>query len=386
MAFKKIILIFLVIFSGLLHSVEERRYYSLSYLCRRNNYSLRYNIAFGYIDISNQRGSLRLYFNMPYIVSAGNVYYMKENIRFNSSGDVEIPEEYRIRIEKILGGKVESKGEIISVYSNDINIKSTNIRSAETSKVGSGFSMESKAQVQDKFLPVDTIIIDPGHGGKDPGGLGVGGIKEKEIVLSISRMLWQLLKKQNNLKVVLTRSSDRFVTLKERIDIANNLLKNGRVPIFISIHGNISLNKNIEGIEIYSLSDMASDADALSVEVMENAGFSKKDIERTEALYQILNDLLKDGIRRHSEILAGDIASSLKKTTWAEIRGVKKANFYVLKYNNMPAVLVEVGFLSHKAEAKKLLSRDYQLKIAGGIYRALIDFVTTYNKTRGFSK
>ena len=216
--------------------------------------------------------------------------------------------------------------------------------------------------------------------------MGINGIKEKEIVLSISKMLYGFLKNNENLKIVFTRKDDRYVTLKERTDISSSLIRKKYNPIFISIHGNISLNKNVDGIEVYSLSDKASDDEALSVEMIENAGFSKKDVEKTEELYSIINDLLKDGIRRQSEQLARDLGESVTTESGAILRGVKNANFYVLKYNSLPSVLVEVGFLSHVNESQKLMDKNYQKKIAEGLYNGISSFLEKYNNSRGFTR
>ncbi len=337
----------------------------------------------------------------------------------NRQGELEIPQDMAALIQKILGietnfQKSPADEKFIDIYKylsntnnqqpvqsgNESNTQNNSVRgsnslgtlSKDDQKVKKDYNIidTNKAktyyQDNDRFIPINAIVIDPGHGGKDPGGLGINGIKEKEIVLSVSRYLYNLLKKNDKVKVIFTRKDDRYVTLKERTDLCSQLLKKNYNPVFVSIHGNISLNKNIDGIEVYSLSDKASDEEALSVEIIENAGFSKSDVRKTEQLYLIINDLLKDGIRRQSEELAGSISASVVNETSATLRGVKNANFYVLKYNSLPSVLVEIGFLSNPAESQKLMDKNYQKKIALGLYNGIIKFLQNYNDSRGYTR
>lgn len=227
------------------------------------------------------------------------------------------------------------------------------------------------------------IILDAGHGGKDPGALG-NGIREKDITLAVTRMvLRELQAKLNNVDIRLTRTGDRFIELASRTDFANRRLKKGSNGIFVSIHVNASLSPKISGFETYYLSPNPSNEEARAtatlennVIVMENHGAKKKydDVEYLEAL------MLNSQIHRESSMLA----SSLQERLDSDIkefksRGVKKADFFVLRGSLMPAALVEIGYISNTTEARYLKKRSYQEKIARGISRGITDFIKKYD-------
>lgn len=352
-------------------------YVTLYQFAKARHLSLKFNINQGYAELSatNSTNTVKVFLAMPYLVFSENIHYLHQATRFNKKGEVEIPSDTARLITVLLQPPVSSSSSSSAVSVMPVSSSSSSIAMNPT-LIGQ----------KEGFMPINAIILDPGHGGKDPGGLGVNGIKEKEIVLAIMKKLGTMIVKQTGMKVFVTRNTDRFVSLKERTDLATELIKKNYNPIFVSIHGNISLNRKTGGIEVYSLSDKASDDEALSVETMENAGFSKSDVEKTEALSLIINDLLKDGIRSQSLKLAQHVGKGMRNATLAQVRGVKRANFFVLKYNSMPSILIEVGFLSNIRESRLLLNKDYQKKIAAGIFKGINDFLYEYNKSRGFTK
>lgn len=232
---------------------------------------------------------------------------------------------------------------------------------------------------------ISFVVIDPGHGGKDPGAIG-NGILEKEITLGVSRYLIGFLKK--NIRGVvpkLTRTGDRFVELSTRTEIANRMLTGDKNGIFVSIHVNASLSPKITGFETYFLSPNPTNEEARAtstiennVIVMENGNHRKKydDVEYVEAL------MLNTQIQKESSMLAHQIQKYLgKEVDEAKSRGVKKADFYVLRGSLMPAVLVEIGYISNAREAKSLRNPNYQKKIAEGIGRGILHFIREYNST-----
>lgn len=376
--------LFFAVFAADAFSASDK-YVPLIQFARNRNFTLKFNVNQGYADISatNSTNSVRIFLAMPYLVYAENIHYLHQTTRFNKKGEVEVPSGTALLIADLLKPLTNAK---TSVSSSSVPV------AASVSSSSSSIEMNPTVISQKEgFMPVNAIILDPGHGGKDPGGLGVNGVKEKEIVLSIMKQLGLMIVQaaksgHTGIRVFVTRNTDRFVSLKERTDLATELIRKNYNPIFVSIHGNISLNRKTEGIEVYSLSDKASDEEALSVETMENAGFSKSDVEKTEALSLIINDLLKDGIRSQSLNLAQHVGKGMRTATMAQVRGVKRANFFVLKYNSMPSILIEVGFLSNGREAKLLLNRDYQKKVATGIFQGINGFLNEYNKSRGFTK
>ena len=228
-------------------------------------------------------------------------------------------------------------------------------------------------------LHVKRIVIDPGHGGKDPGCHIGGRYREKNITLSIARFLAKELRKKLGCEVFLTRNKDIFLTLEQRTAIAN--MK--KADLFISLHVNAHRDRRIHGMETYFL-NMATDERAVMVAARENAT-SEKNISD---LQTILNDLMLNTKIHESSRLAHDvqngIISQLKKRYHrADSLGVKQAPFYVLIGAQMPAILVETGFLSNPAERRLLLDRRYQEQVAEGIARGIKSYIRGIDRASG---
>ncbi|RLB43681.1 MAG: N-acetylmuramoyl-L-alanine amidase [Deltaproteobacteria bacterium] len=224
-------------------------------------------------------------------------------------------------------------------------------------------------------LNVNRIVIDPGHGGKDPGCYIGKGIKEKDIVLRIAKILAKKLKKKLGCEVYLTRTRDVFLPLERRTAIAN--MK--KADLFISLHVNAHRKRWVHGIETYYL-NMATDERAVLVAARENAT-SQKNISDLQA---ILNDLLLNTKIHESSRLAYDIqkgiTSELSKR-YSRIRslGVKQAPFYVLIGAQMPSVLIETGFLTNPTERKRLLNPTYEAHLAEGIANGIKRYIDSIN-------
>jgi len=240
-------------------------------------------------------------------------------------------------------------------------------------------------KIPEKRDRITFIIIDPGHGGKDPGAIGRGGIKEKHITLSISRYLVTSLKSRlKGISIHLSRNNDRFIELAQRADMGNNKLKKNTNGIFISVHVNASLSTRISGFETYFLSQNPTNEEARNtaalennVIVLEDEALRKKkygDIEYIEAR------MITTQIQKESSMLAASVQKGLDgKIKLFKSRGVRKADFYVLRGSLMPAVLVEVGFITNAREAQYLLKNDYQKNIAQGIALGVAQFIQKYN-------
>lgn len=223
-------------------------------------------------------------------------------------------------------------------------------------------------------LKVRTVVLDPGHGGKDPGCV-YAGLKEKDLVLDMALEVKKLLEANHkDIKVILTRSKDVYIPLEERTAIANA----AKADLFISIHINAAKNKNAKGIETYVL-NMTTDKSAL-----ETAAFENQDVSNNiSSLQSILNDIALNSKLEESLILAGIVQSNIVKTVKTPTKenlGVKKAPFYVLIGAQMPSILVETGFLSNAEEAKKLGSASYKKELSKGIYRGIDAYIKKYNK------
>ncbi|MGC8765749.1 MAG: N-acetylmuramoyl-L-alanine amidase family protein [Brevinematia bacterium] len=370
---KKYLVFLLSIF--LVFSSQTKDFVSLYEFSEKYSLTIKVNLDFGYFEISSKVKKIKIFLNMPYIVYNNKVKYMDEGVVIKKDGEILLPLSYKNEIERIL--KEIPAPSSTNVQTNLI-VKSSVSSSLISSKV-------EPVKIKEGFKPLNCVIIDPGHGGKDPGGLGVGGLEEKSLALNVSKRIASHLSKNKDIKIFLTRKDDRYISLKERMDFVRNIINKGYNPLFISIHGNISLNPSVYGIEIYTLSDKATDEEATAVEMKENINFDIEDVKDTEELFEILKDLIFDGLMIQSEALGDMLAKniSLKETI---IRGRKKANFYVLKYNFVPSALLEIGYMSNVKEARLLLNKDYQNRLSLSIAEGLKDFIMYYNKTRGFSK
>lgn len=239
-------------------------------------------------------------------------------------------------------------------------------------KISRGKKIKAGAIAKQLALGVKTIVIDPGHGGKDTGAPGYyKGLYEKDIVLSIAKKLARKIRRRIKCKVYLTRTRDIYISLEERTAIANT--KNA--DLFISIHTNASRNKRASGIETYFL-NLATDNAAISVAARENAT-SKKNISD---LQSILNDLMQNAKINESSLLARYVHKYLynhisRRYSRVNNKGVKQAPFYVLLGARMPSILIESSFISNRLESKRLKSRVYQDRICEGITTGIKEYI-----------
>jgi N-acetylmuramoyl-L-alanine amidase len=212
---------------------------------------------------------------------------------------------------------------------------------------------------------ISTIVLDPGHGGKDGGAQGVDGLKEKDVVLDIAKRLKTLIEKEMpGIQVKLTREDDRYISLEQRTALANSL----EADLFFSIHANASRKHGrTSGIETYYM-NFASDKEAEELAAKENA-YSQLNQAK-------LNDLLKritlNNKKEESRDLAGFVQTNLYRNTrpmnqYAQNRGVRSAPFVVLIGADVPSVLVEISFIDHQVEGKLLLTDEYRDRIAKGL-------------------
>ena len=224
-------------------------------------------------------------------------------------------------------------------------------------------------------LNVRRIVIDPGHGGKDPGCIW-RGIKEKDITLRIAKILAKKLKKELNCKVYLTRTKDVYLSLERRTAIAN--MK--KADLFISIHVNAHRNRRIRGVETYFL-NMATDERAILVAARENAT-SEKNISDLQSIISdlMLNTKIHESNQLAYDIQKGIISTLKKRYKYIGNLGVKQGPFYVLVGARMPAVLVEVGFITNRLERRRLLSTKYEESIAEGICRGIKKYIKGMEK------
>jgi N-acetylmuramoyl-L-alanine amidase len=220
------------------------------------------------------------------------------------------------------------------------------------------------------------IVLDPGHGGKDPGAFGMGGIAEKDVVLAIARRLRDRLATEPGLDVILTRDTDVFLALEERTARANL----EHADLFVSIHANASPNPSASGVETYYLNN-TNDRATLRLAAMENGLRSMTDhLARGRDASLILSDLIQNYKIQESVALAERVQHAVVNAlqthgTPANDLGVKRGPFYVLVGAGMPCVLVEVSFLTNPREGEELARPSYQEAIAEGLLHGIRGFI-----------
>ncbi len=227
------------------------------------------------------------------------------------------------------------------------------------------------------------VVLDAGHGGKDTGAVSPNGLREKRVVLEIVRKVKKGLEAAG-IEVVMTRSADVFIPLSERAHIAN---KSG-AELFVSIHANASTSRSLDGFEVYTLSE-ATDDQALAVERAENSVIRFEPTARaalSEDLEAILWDLKETQNRKESIRMASHITDQVSGSVAVAARRQRSANFYVLKWTECPAVLVELAYLSNRADERKLRNAEYKNGIAEAIVRGLLQYKQEFEHTNGFTE
>jgi N-acetylmuramoyl-L-alanine amidase len=226
-------------------------------------------------------------------------------------------------------------------------------------------------------LGVHRIVIDPGHGGKDPGTVNRRlGLEEKAITLDIGKRLNAILNEHKEFEIILTRPRDEYVPLEERAAIANS----NQGDIFVSIHTNSAPRLTARGVESYYL-NVTADPRAMEVAAQENAMSSKSMADMRTILDQILQNSKISESRIFSRFIQESMVANLKRKYDAiEDLGVKKAPFYVLLGAQMPSALVEVSFLSQHDEALRLGTAEYRQAVAAGLYLGIINFIQSLGK------
>lgn len=227
------------------------------------------------------------------------------------------------------------------------------------------------------------VVVDAGHGGVDPGARGPAGTREKHVTLAVARELARLLREDASLDVRMTRDSDTLIALRDRTKLANKWRGGERPALFVSIHCNANPNPAGYGFETYFLSE-AKTEDARRVAAMENAAeqFEEKPAAHAgDPLSFIMQDLKQNLYLRESSAWAEQIQQRIAAVHPGRDRGVKQAGFHVLNGAFMPAVLVEIGFITNAREEQVLADAAMQRRIAEQLARAVHDYFRTPTTT-----
>lgn len=218
------------------------------------------------------------------------------------------------------------------------------------------------------------VAIDPGHGGQDPGAIGPAGTREKNVVLAISQLLAKRIDAEPGMRAYLTRSSDRFIPLRERIALA----RRARADIFISVHADAIHKRDVTGSSVYVLSrgGASSEAARLLAE-QENAADLKGGIslsDKDELIASVLMDVSQTKSIRDSAVAAEQVLAQLDRVGTVRKSKVQSAGFVVLKLPDIPSMLVETAFISNPGEERKLKTPQHQQAVANAIFSGIREF------------
>ena len=266
---------------------------------------------------------------------------------------------------------------VLKTKVDDYEVNTLNNEISITLRVATSENANKIKDMRDKWL-LDTIVIDAGHGGKDPGAVGKGGLLEKTITLDVAKKLGRMIEREMGVNVVYTREEDVFIPLWKRTKIAND--SGGKV--FLSIHVNSSpSSRSAKGFETFLLRP-GKTKDAIDVAARENGVIKLEeqnhDYKESSNENLILATMAQSSFMKESEFLASEIQNELDRVLSTPNRGVKQAGFYVLVGASMPNVLIELGFISNREEAKLLGRSSYRKKMARAIFNALVNFKDKY--------
>jgi N-acetylmuramoyl-L-alanine amidase len=302
---------------------------------------------------------------MRYFSSDKYDYYIKNNEIFFTENNAT-----RKTDDKDIEGKnIESKN--IEDTKDDVETNAVNNQAARKSDSSKDTAISGNKKI-------NVIIIDPGHGGKDPGAVGYNDIKEKDIVLKCALLLSEKLKQEfPGVKVVMTRDKDEFIELDERSKLANKMYEKFGNALFISIHVNASRSQKTYGFETWYL------VNNYSRDIVK-----KGTVSDDKSVENVVNSLLNEEIYKESKDLAKKIQDRLENQVGSvsKNRSIKEEVYFVIKKSIMPAVLVEIGFNTNKYEAIRLTKYSYLNKITDGILEGIRDFSDVFQKTQGFTR
>ncbi len=216
------------------------------------------------------------------------------------------------------------------------------------------------------------VVIDPGHGGRDPGAIGVNGTMEKTVVLEVGRKLKSLIDRKPGMQAILTRSNDSFVPLRQRIDIA----RRHNADLFVSVHADANPSSRVRGSTVYILSEngASSEAARLLAESENSYELRLGDVRLTGSdakVASILLDLSQSATMDRSLEVAKSTLSELSRINNPLRKKVESAGFVVLKAPDIPSMLVETAFISNPTEEKRLRTADYQQRLAEAMFRGI---------------
>ncbi len=248
------------------------------------------------------------------------------------------------------------------------------VRPGKTKPTAKVIKVESKVPLPFKKPNRRIVVIDAGHGGQDPGTISPSGVQEKEVTLAVALEMKKIIDKSGKYTAVLTRSEDKHLPLRYRFSVAREL----NASLFISLHADSNSNKNVKGVSVYTLSETASDKEAERLADKENSTDFLEDLKFTHNTEQDVKDILINLSQTRAKNHSIQFADKLMKrfrTKEALLKNTHRAaDFAVLKAPDVASVLIELGYLSNPSDQKRLVSDQYQRKIASLIVSAIDDY------------
>jgi N-acetylmuramoyl-L-alanine amidase len=327
--------------------------------------------------------TLRFWVTSPWFRAGSRVHHLAFPVQL-ASGDPHLPEQFYIQwLPAAFPDRFEFRGGALALRGGAATATPVARNTPPTPQPA---SPAASAQAARATQPVGSaarreaarqrvVVIDPGHGGRDPGKIGPNGVQEKQVTLAISQRLASILR-DRGYEVHLTRTTDTLISLADRPRMANRWRGDRPVAVFLSIHANSAPSTTARGFETFFLSEARTE-DERRVAEAENAAIRFEDepvIPAGNGLDQILNNLRSDFLTRASHDLAAVMQEKMAGFHPGPNRGVKRAGFYVLVGAIMPAVLIETAFLSHRQEADLLGTQAFQQKLAWGIADGVDEF------------
>jgi N-acetylmuramoyl-L-alanine amidase len=327
--------------------IHGARYIALDEFCNARSVTQSYDPMTRVAALTRANHQARIVVDDTFILIDGQPHQLPLPIEY-SKGSVYIPDQFR---RDVLDGIFDYQPAVISDYRG-----------------------------QGGFGKIKKVVIDAGHGGRDPGATGRTGVREKEVTLDIARKLADLLNAEG-VQTVLVRSGDQFVPLEGRVQVANHPGNS----IFVSIHANANPSRSMKGFEVYYMTPRISDTDR----ALASARTERLDLDGSFAgtpsmsLKGLLWDMIYSYNRAESISLSRSICKVSECRLDTRVIGVKNANYHVLRGAAIPAVLVEVGFLSNPSEEKMLSDGQYRQRIAEAIKEGIRDFGQSQDDTGG---
>ncbi|MFC1704077.1 N-acetylmuramoyl-L-alanine amidase [Candidatus Omnitrophota bacterium] len=320
------------------------RYIALDRLCARYNLTYDWDGFSQSLTVRNGNNIAEILIDSPLIIVNGKRAKLSPNFKFDDG---------RILAPAVFEEKVVKKWHTSRMYAGS---------KPEVCAVGVG-----------------RIVIDAGHGGKDPGAVGRNGLREKAVTLDIAKRLRKVLQEQG-ISVVMTRNHDEYVSLSQRSAIANR----AKADFFISIHANASRSRSPRGFEIYYLRETADDSQRASRAARQSQlDYDSSQLDSNSKFTKaILWDMIYGENRAESKDLSKCILNAMSRQTSFRSRGLKSAGFHVLKHTQIPAILVEVGFISNAKEERMLKNSFYRQQIAESLASGIIHHNKQYQYTR----